>query len=330
VTQSERQKNKPLLSVVVATFGRKDILKTTLGKLAQQTFPMHDFELVLVDDGSTDGTIEMIKCMKDSLPYEVRFFSQQRRGPGGANNRGVREARSDLILFLADDMQAGPGTLEAHYKCHLDNPQPHVAVVGKLRESPELPQTVFHKYWDPFRGEELDGKEELEEFDFWVSNLSMKRAFFLEHGIFIEYPGPAFEDLELAHRLFKKGLKLMYCSDAPAYHYHPQTVDTVVKRAYETAKNLYMYEERVPHNAAHKKAHLRSMRLGSGGYLAMLLRDAIRISVFNGLTVPYLVVPLIRKAETNKLIEPFVGFLIRRTMGYYIKKGYAQSRRRNR
>ncbi len=328
--KDKSEDNKLALSVVIATYNRKDILRMALERLSKQTFPMSDFEVVLVDDGSTDGTDKMVEQMQHDLPFCLLYFCQQHLGPGAAHNRGVREARAQIILFLANDMLTIPKTLESHYHCHIENPQPYIAVVGKLRESPDMPQTAFQKKWNPFRGEELDGKDELVEFDFWISNLSMKRDFFLKNGICLEYPEPAFEDLELAHRLFKKGLKLIYCSEALTYHYHPQTIDSVIKRVYKTGKNFHMYEERVPHNLAQKKAKILSKKLGWGGFLRVLIRDVIRLSLFNCITIPYLIVPLIHRAETNRLIEPFVGVMEKRVSGYYFRKGISDWRKQNR
>jgi len=322
------ESKKPLLSVIIATFGRKDVLKITLEKLTKQTFSMSDFEVVVVDDGSRDGTIEMIESMKETLPYKLHCFSQERRGPGGANNRGAKEARADLILFLANDMHATPRTLEAHYEYHLENPEPHIAVVGKLQGSPELPKTAFQKRWNPFRGKGLDGKKELDEFDFWISNLSMKREFFLRNGLFLEYPAAAFEDLELASRLFKKGLKMIYHSEALTYHYHTQTVDSAIRRIYETGRNFHLYEENVHDDAFYKKYKVLSNKMGFLSNMIVFLISLIRSSLFNRITIPYLVVPLIRKGETNRLVEPFIGFLGRRVLGYYFRKGISESRRR--
>ena len=300
----------------------------TLEKLSKQTFPMSDFEVVLVDDGSSDDTQAMVESMDKSLPYQLRYFRQNNLGPGAANNRGAREARAEIICFLANDMLADPVLLESHFKCHMKNPAPNIAVVGKLRESPDLPQTAFQKAWNPFLGEELDDKKELGEFDFWISNLSMKRNFFLENGILFEYQGPAFEDLELSHRLFKKGLKLVYCNDALAYHYHPQTIDSVIKRVYATGLNFHLYEKLVGHNAAHRKAKLRSKRLGMHGYVHVLIRDIIRLSLFNRITIPHILVPLIHSAEKHKFIEPFVGVMEKRVSGYYFRRGISYSKKR--
>ena len=94
----------PILSVVTATYNRKDTLKMSLEHLSRQTLPADDFEMVVVDDGSSDGTGEMIRTLQYELPFTLRYFHQRNQGPGAANNRGAREARADLINFIADDI----------------------------------------------------------------------------------------------------------------------------------------------------------------------------------------------------------------------------------
>lgn len=319
---------KNALSVVTATYNRKEILRMNLEHLARQTLASDTFEVVVVDDGSSDGTADMVVGMQQILPYRLRFHQQQHKGPGAAHNRGVRESESNIVLFLANDMLPTPALLESHLNIHRANPQAHVAVVGKLAESGELPQTAFQKAWDPFLGRGMEGKENLNELDFWVSNLSMKRDFFLEKGVFIEYPGPAMEDHELAYRLFRRGLKLMYCGQALAYHYHPQTLESALARVYATGKNFTVYENLVPDDAKVQEfAHVLSPRLGTNKFLKILIRDMCRLCFFNGITVPSLVIPLIKRAESDKFLEPYVRFLTRRACGYYFRKGVSAGRK---
>jgi glycosyltransferase involved in cell wall biosynthesis len=81
------------------------VLARCLEALAKQGFPPARFEVIVVDDGSTDGTPALVERLTGALPIEVRLVRQPRpRGANAARNRGVREARGDLLVFIDDDV----------------------------------------------------------------------------------------------------------------------------------------------------------------------------------------------------------------------------------
>src|SRR5262252_4727773 len=97
-----------VLSVVVATYNRQDTLVVTLERLAAQTLPVTDFEVIVVDDGSPDRTAAAVTAMIPRMPYSLRFYTHANRGPGATENRGVHEAFGDIVLLIADDIQLEP------------------------------------------------------------------------------------------------------------------------------------------------------------------------------------------------------------------------------
>src|SRR5579871_3087260 len=96
------------LSVVIPTYNRKESLRRTLDGLARQTYPFSEFEVVVVSDGSTDGTAEMLAQYMQTAPYALCAITQANGGPSRARNRGIREARYDVIVFLDDDVEPVP------------------------------------------------------------------------------------------------------------------------------------------------------------------------------------------------------------------------------
>ena len=104
------------LSVVVPTFNRRSILQRTIPALLKQRDVGAEFEVIVVVDGSTDGTLALLNEM-GSAP-RLRIIAQKNRGLAAARNRGAAAARGEIILFLDDDMMAGPDLAAVHVAEH--------------------------------------------------------------------------------------------------------------------------------------------------------------------------------------------------------------------
>src|SRR5215210_566395 len=98
---------KPRISVVVPLYNKATFVRRTLNSIAQQTYT--DFEVIVVDDGSTDGGAGIVLTEGDP---RVRVVTQENMGPGAARNRGISEARGELIAFLDADDEWFPRYLE--------------------------------------------------------------------------------------------------------------------------------------------------------------------------------------------------------------------------
>jgi glycosyltransferase involved in cell wall biosynthesis len=96
----------PLISVIIPTFNREHCVRQSLDSVLAQTF--QDFELIVVDDGSTDGTVEILKSYGD----KIRLICQKNAGAGAARNAGIRAAQGKHVAFLDSDDQWRPEKLE--------------------------------------------------------------------------------------------------------------------------------------------------------------------------------------------------------------------------
>src|SRR5262249_31212721 len=161
-------------------------LRAALDRLAGQTLPRDRFEVIVVDDGSSDDTPQVMADYLRDTDLPLRYLRQDNRGPGCAANRGIEESAGPWVLLLCHDMHCRPDTLEAHYQAHQRHPEDHFAVAGKVVQSPALPATVFHKNWDPFRYKAMERRRELPYYYFCACHVSFKKAFAKKHGMFLE------------------------------------------------------------------------------------------------------------------------------------------------
>jgi glycosyltransferase involved in cell wall biosynthesis len=118
---------RPTFSVIVPTYNRLDFLKQALSSIWAQTF--RDYEVVVVDDGSNDGTQQYLQ----ELGNKVWAIRQANSGPGAARNIGVREARGDYVAFLDSDDLWFPWTLEIFARAIREHGNPHI-LGGKFVE----------------------------------------------------------------------------------------------------------------------------------------------------------------------------------------------------
>src|SRR4051812_18673502 len=106
----------PFITVVIPTYNRKESLFVTLRALEKQTLGRDLFEVVIVSDGSTDGTRQAVEAAQ--FPFRVRVMEQPNSGPSTARNFGARAACGKVIVYLDDDIEPLPDFLNVHAQGH--------------------------------------------------------------------------------------------------------------------------------------------------------------------------------------------------------------------
>ena len=201
----------PLASVVIPTHQRKESLLRALASLATQTIPCEQYEVVVVVDGSDDGSREAAESL--AAGYALRVLWQANRGRAAACNAGVAASRGGVVVLLDDDMTATPELLAAHLRAHANDVR--VAVIGAapIKLAPELPahvQFVGEKFNRHLAHLAAAGRP-VGLRDFYSGNLSIRRDVLCAVGAFDErFTAYGNEDLELSLRLSAAGVRLVY------------------------------------------------------------------------------------------------------------------------
>ncbi|WP_071191329.1 glycosyltransferase [Trichormus sp. NMC-1] len=206
-------------SIVIPTYNRLPILQKCLRALEGQELSnakhIKGYEVVLVDDGSTDGTLDWLAAHKDEFPH-VRCFEQDHAGPAAARNLGVEKAQGDTIIFIDSDLVVLPNFLQAHTN-------------ALVQEREKLGSDRFFTYGAVINTCNFENPTaepyKITDFSaafFATGNVAIPKHWLEAAGLFDNsFQLYGWEDLELGVRLKKLGLQLIKCPEAVGYHWHP-------------------------------------------------------------------------------------------------------------
>lgn len=245
---------KPLsMGVVIPTRNRIETLRRTVEALAEQAEQGVVAEVVVVDDGSTDGTFEWLAQHRQDYPFalEARRLAEH-GGPARARNAGIRAGSADIVLFLGDDTVPAPGLLQRHSLWHERHSDPAEALLGRVTWSPEIEVTPFMRWLERdgqayyFNYAAMGTDAAIPSSFFYTCNVSVKRAFLLRTSLFDEsFPYASHEDLELGHRLGVQGMRLWYDPQALAWHWHALDTTGMCRRVYRMGYSAPWYWRKV-------------------------------------------------------------------------------------
>lgn len=131
--------NNPKISVVVPLYNKEKSIARTIESILNQT--LKDFELVIVDDGSTDNSVDIVRGFNDE---RIVLIQQKNAGPGAARNTGVRNAKADWIVFLDADDENLPDSLEFFAKIIEEHPDADIVDTNKYFRTGDMLKEGYH------------------------------------------------------------------------------------------------------------------------------------------------------------------------------------------
>ena len=211
-----------VFSVIIPTFNRKHSLLECLRSLARQTYSKEKFEVIVVDDGSTDGTPAALMDFKNESSMQLVLPAQDHSGPCAARNFAAEAARGEILAFTDDDLSVEPQWLE-HAADHLADPSV-TGIEGATILAGSLSSIRL-----------LDAKGHV---GFMTCNLFLRKKVFVGAGgfdtaYFDKRRSLYFrEDADLGFRLLKQGCVIQYVVDVVAVHVPIfQSIGSIFKHA---------------------------------------------------------------------------------------------------
>jgi len=232
------------VSVVIPTFNREKLLPHTLEALANQRGGV-DYEVIFVNNGSSDNSHALLEQAVGAHPGLFRaYYIAPTGGPSAPRNRGIRNASGEVVIILDDDVIPDPDLVLQHWNFHQANPAPEYAALGEVYVPDNLktdPMSLFHTF--PYH--EVANKLYLEYLYFWTCNISFKRQFMLQYGMFQE-DMLYYEDIVCGYKLANNGMRLCFLPSARGRHLHQLRSTSIPDKGFFTGQWLFTLTQAVP------------------------------------------------------------------------------------
>ncbi len=227
----------PLFSIIMPIYNRQDYLKRSISSVISQSF--YDWELLLVDDGSTDSSYEVCQNYAKA-DCRIRLFRQENAGPGSARNRGIEEAAGDYILFLDSDDWYEDDCLEA---CSKEIEEKAPDVINFFMKEWHKDRTVINKRaLLPTALSEMDKRLFLMSRDISVGTRAVRKSLFIDHNI--RFPNwPTSEDLLVMLLVYAVADSVIQINKA--FYNYDKTVSVSATKSVENGNDYLMS---IPYN----------------------------------------------------------------------------------
>jgi glycosyltransferase involved in cell wall biosynthesis len=303
--------------VIVPAYNAADTLGPCLQALLNQTVPRELYEIVVVDDGSTDDTIGV------ALSYGVTVHRQHNQGPAAARNLGAQVAQGDLILFTDADCEPLPNWIE-----EMTKPFTNPGIMGTKGTYCTSQRSWVARFVQLEYEDKYDRMRKVPYIDFidTYSAAYRREVFYASKGFDSAFRQASGEDVEFSYRLSSRGCKLVFVPSARVYHRHVASLWAYFRRklwvGYWRVLMYQLHPSKIisdSHTPQVMKVQLTLVALTGIGVMAALLIKSFNLlyiacltSLLFLLTTFPFVVKAMRKDKLVSLLSPF--FLLVRTL----------------
>jgi len=228
-----------MISVIIPSFNRKDILKKAIDCLLEQDFD--DFEIIVVENGSKNF-VDFAKNL------DIKYFQIKEKNVSKARNLGIKKAKGEIIVFIGDDIFVSKNFLSSHDKFHKKNDKKNYACIGETNFA-DCFQNDFSAWLEnsgfQFDFKKLRKTKKASFRHFYTSNISLKKEILEKENFDENFVHYGFEDIELGFRLFKnENLKIIFDSNCKAKHFHKIDKKNFVYRMRKTGLSAVFFEKK--------------------------------------------------------------------------------------
>lgn len=314
----------PTVSVIIPTYNRKDLLRETLNTLAQQTYPSHNFEVIIVDDGSTDGTAAIAT---EIFSFILRYFRQSNQGDATARNVGAQQSQADILVFLDDDI-----LVEADYLTYLiqahDMGQNKI-VIGTSNLWP-ADTTPFSQSLHGSQGlDSIHTVTELPFTDIYSNNMSLRREAYFKIGMMqgLDFPGSSMWcDLDFSYRAYRQGFEFYRSAEAICWHrdYTVRSLDTYKKRMRTAAYRAVVLFQKYPKLLPHVPMFYDKTPISWGQDSLHLIARKLARAVASARLALWSMEQIVHALEKRDPASALLPALYRHIVGGYMFQGYRE------
>lgn len=292
------------VSVIVPAYNAASTIHDCLEALTSQALPGHNYEVIVVDDGSTDETREI------AGRYDIHLIEQSHKGPAAARNRGVMEAKGQIVLFTDADCEPTEDWIAEMIAPFEDTDVVGVKGAYRTRQGRIVPRFIQCEYEE--RYERMARRRQIDFIDTYAAGYR-REVFLWERGFDVRYPNASVEDQEFSFRLAERGYKMLFNPHAVVYHQHPETLAAYFKRKFNIGYWKVVVVQRHPRKAVRDSHTPQSLKVQMG--VVFVLIPIVALALLRGPMLPALVaavfflVSVVPFTVKTFLKDPLVGLV---------------------